>query len=100
MPSVIPYCTGMVTTKPQAPYLYIAERMAAAKLKDGAVAKLCRVERVTVLRWKRPEEQHRINNGKMALLAAALQCEVVDLFLPPGQVNVAIETAGRLAKRG
>lgn len=61
-------------------------------LKDGDVAALCGVERTTVLRWKRPEEQHRINVGKMLLLARALECPAVtDLFAPPGYASAIVK---------
>lgn len=96
------YCTEMVTTDRPRGYLYIEERMGAfdPPFTDGPLAELCGVARQTVLRWKRPEEQHRINAGKMLLLADALQCEVPDLFLPPGQVTIAVDVAGAIAKRG
>lgn len=94
------YGTGMVTTGRPRGYLWIEERMADLGLDDAALAKRCGVERVTVLRWRDPAEQHRINPQKMVIIATALECdEPADLFLPPGHVTVVLNAAGKIAKK-
>lgn len=94
------YGAGMVTTGRPRGYLWIEERMADLGLDDAALAKRCGVERVTVLRWRDPAEQHRINPQKMVTIATALECdEPADLFLPPGHVTVVLNAAGKIAKK-
>lgn len=93
------YCTGMVTTGRSLEYLWIDERMNALGIDDAELGRRCGVDRVTALRWRDPAEQHRINPRKMALIAKALECSAVDLFLPPGQVMIAVDVAGKLAEK-
>lgn len=81
-------------------YLYIGERMERLDppLDDIAVAKLCEVYRETVVRWR--SQERRPKPEKMPLLAAALKCTMLDLYLPPGKMAVIVDIAGEMAKRG
>jgi transcriptional regulator with XRE-family HTH domain len=48
---------------------------------DEKLANRLNVARETVTRWR--NQQHRLNPGKIAALAAALDLEPEDLFRPP-----------------
>lgn len=62
-------------------HLYIEEWFKERGLNDEKVGNRVGVDRATVHRWRK--EQHRLNPGKIAVLAQALDLEPEDLFRPP-----------------
>lgn len=62
-------------------HLYIEEWFEARGLNDEKVGNRIGRDRATVHRWRK--EQHRLNPGKLAELAAALDLEPAELFRPP-----------------
>ena len=62
-------------------HLFIAEWMGRRGLNDERVANRLGVARETVTRWR--TQQHRLNPGKIAAIASALDLEPVELFRPP-----------------
>jgi transcriptional regulator with XRE-family HTH domain len=62
-------------------HLYIKERMDALDMDDKTLAGRLGVARETVWRWR--TEQHRLNPGKIAAIASALNCEPWELFRLP-----------------
>jgi DNA-binding Xre family transcriptional regulator len=77
------YCTAMVTKirKSVRGHLYIEEWMEFRGLSDEKLANRIGVARETVTRWR--GQQHRLNPGKMAAIASALDCEPEELWRPP-----------------
>lgn len=63
------------------PHLYIKEWREHRGLSLEAMGGRLGVEKNTVWRWE--NEQHRLNPGKQAHIAHALDLEVTDLFRPP-----------------
>lgn len=82
------YSTVMVTTIRQGArqHLYIEEWMDHRDLTDEKLANRLGVARETVTRWR--GQQHRLNPGKIAALAAALDCEPEQLWRPPGHLSL------------
>jgi hypothetical protein len=68
------------------PHLYIDEWMQKRGLNDEKIALRIGVARETIWRWRK--EQHRLNPGKMAALANALDLEPEDLWRPPERASV------------
>lgn len=62
-------------------HLYIEEWFKERGVNDEKVGNRVGVDRATVHRWRK--EQHRLNPGKIAVLAQALDLEPEDLFRPP-----------------
>lgn len=83
------YCTAMVTKsrksvttirKSTHKHLYIEEWMDRRGLNDESLANRIGVARATVTRWRK--QQHRLNPGKIAAIAAALDLEPSALWHP------------------
>jgi transcriptional regulator with XRE-family HTH domain len=64
-------------------HLYIEEWFEVRGLNDEKVGNRIGVDRATVHRWRK--QQHRLNPGKIAVLAEALDLEPEELFRPPGK---------------
>lgn len=62
-------------------HLYIDEWFAARGLNDEKVGNRLDKDRATIFRWRK--EQHRLNPGKIAELASALDIEPEELWRPP-----------------
>jgi DNA-binding Xre family transcriptional regulator len=67
-------------------HLYIAEWMEHRSLSDQKLADRVGVDRVTVTRWR--TQQHRLDPGKIAALAEALDCEPEDLWRLPTRPSI------------
>src|SRR5262249_37325551 len=67
-------------------HLYIEERMEKLGLSDEKVANRIGVARETVTRWR--GQQHRLNPGKIAARAKALDCEPEELWRPPSRPSL------------
>jgi transcriptional regulator with XRE-family HTH domain len=62
-------------------HLFIEEWMRQRNISDERLANRLGVARETVTRWRR--QQHRLNPGKIAAIASALDLEPVDLWRAP-----------------
>lgn len=67
-------------------HLYIDEWMEDRGLNDEKVANRLGVTRQTIWKWRK--EQHRLDPGKIAQLATALDCEPYELWRPPGLTSL------------
>jgi transcriptional regulator with XRE-family HTH domain len=67
-------------------WLFIAEWMAKRGLSDQTLGAALDVSRQTVYRWR--TEQHRLDPGKQARIAKALQVEPEELWRPPGRQSI------------
>jgi len=67
-------------------HLYIDEWMAELCLNDETLGERLGKSRVTVWRWR--SEQHRLNPGKIAAIAAALGREPEELFRSPSRPSL------------
>lgn len=66
--------------------LYIDEWFEFRKLNDEKVGQRLELDRTTIWKWRK--NPSRLDPGKMEALAAALECEVVDLYRPPATVSL------------
>ena len=92
-------------------HLYLEEWFEARGLNDEKIGKRLGLDRTTVWKWRK--QQHRLDPGKIAALAGALDCEPEDLWRPPSRPSIdaitkklpdeihgdVVEFARRLAKR-
>ncbi len=67
-------------------HLYIDEWMRERDLTDEALGLRMGKSRVTVWRWR--SEQHRLNPGKIAAIAEALDLAPSELWRPPGRPSL------------
>lgn len=67
-------------------HLYIREWMEHRGLSDETLGNRLETSRTTVFRWRK--EQHRLDPGKIAQIASALDCEPEELWRPPGRISI------------
>jgi hypothetical protein len=66
--------------------LYIDEWFEFRGLNDEKVGQRLELDRTTIWKWRK--NPSRLDPGKMEALAAALECDVVDLYRPPARVSL------------
>lgn len=67
-------------------HLYLDEWFEYRGLNDEKVAQRVGVGRQTIWKWRK--EQHRLDPGKIAQLADALDCEPMQLWMPPNRPSL------------